>query len=267
MEHAAPIITLTSDFGLSDPYVGQMKGALLKGCPFATLIDITHTVAAWNVLAAAITLFTSYRHFPAKTVHLIVVDPGVGGSRSILAAQGDGHFFVCPDNGILSLLLAEEKIQRVHRVTYSAFAEGISPTFHGRDIMAPVAAALARGEGLHAFGDALVPSGLTRITFPLSSPCRGMVQVQVLSVDHFGNVRISIRPGEGGGALREVCSVKINGFLITKIGTCYSQVPVGHVMLLVDSVGFLEIAANQASAAAFLGCAPGDQLSVEFVQK
>ena len=153
MGNNSAIFTLTTDFGLQDPYAGQLKGALLKGCPSATIVDLTHAIPAWDVVTAAVTIRTSYTFFPPATIHLIVVDPGVGSQRAILAAAGDGHFFIAPDNGILSLLVADHKIESIHRVEQPAFFPAtVSPTFHGRDVMAPVATALARVTRLGRFG-------------------------------------------------------------------------------------------------------------------
>jgi len=213
------------------------------------------------------TLETSYHHFPARTVHLIVVDPGVGSSRPILAAQGDGHFFVCPDNGILSFLLEDEKIQTVCRVEYGVDVKGVSPTFHGRDIMAPVAAALARGESVATFGPVLNCSQLEKISIPIQTSGDGMVHGHVLAVDHFGNVRTSIRTRAGLLDLRSFLHLKIMGHRITRLVTSYSEAPPGELIVLVDSSGFVEIAANQANAAALLGCGPGDPLRLEFGQE
>ena len=268
MEHIPPLITLITDFGLTDSYVGQLKGVLLKGCPLATLIDITHAVPSWDVTAAALTIQTSYPFFPAGTVHLIVVDPGVGGQRSILAAHGDGQFFVCPDNGILTFLVQEGKIESAYRIEHPLRAGNrVSPTFHGRDIMAPVAAALAGGAAIAAMGEAIDPERLEQIVLPEPVWRGGQLQGQVLGVDHFGNIRTSIRAKGGLFDRRAFLFLEIKGHRITDLVTTYSEAPVGALVALVDSSGFLEIAANQAKAAGLIGCEPGDGLVVEFVEK
>nr|WP_321466837.1 SAM-dependent chlorinase/fluorinase [uncultured Desulfobulbus sp.] len=264
MEQASPIITLTTDFGLRDTYVGQMKGALLQGCPSATLVDLTHAIPSWDVLAAALTLHTSYPYFPVGTVHLVVVDPGVGSSRRILAARGGDQFFVCPDNGILSFLLHEHRLQAVHRVEMDLAATTISPTFHGRDIMAPVAAALAGGAGLEKFGAKLAFSSLERIDLPQAEIADHRMNGQVLSIDHFGNVRTSIRLDTPLRNPAHFSAVVINEYRISTFVTHYSEAPIGALLVLIDSSGFVEVAANQASAAALIGCRPGDALSIEF---
>lgn len=265
MKTAAPLITLITDFGLADPYVGQLKGALLKGCPTATLVDLTHAIPTWDVRAAALALHTSYGHFPPGTVHLIVVDPGVGSHRSILAARGDHHLFVCPDNGILTFLLDAGKLETIRRLEQSPSpSHPISPTFHGRDLMAPVAAALAMGRDINTVGTPFLPHLLTRITLPAALPLAGGVQGQVLGIDHFGNIRTSLRAGDGRFDAQGFGMLEINGWRIERWVTVYSEVPVGTLAALTDSCGFVEVAANQARAAALIGCQPGDPVMVRF---
>jgi len=262
MQKFPPIITLITDFGLDDPYVGQMKGALLSGCPQATLVDISHAVCPWDIHAAAVTLATSYDSFPLGTIHLVVVDPGVGSERGMIAAQGNGHFFVCPDNGILSLLLEEEKMVEAHQLDAQPPGRTISPTFHGRDIMAPAAAALAKGKTLASLGNALHISKLKRLAFPLAQPDKAETPGRVLSIDHFGNVRTTIRAASNLDNQPCMQRVEICGQILTTFANNYAQVEKGALLVLVDSSGFLEIAANQASAAALLGCGPGDPVAL-----
>ncbi len=262
MEQTTPLITLTTDFGLNDPYVGQLKGALLTGCPTATLIDLTHSVPAWDLLGAAIVLHSSYAYFPPATVHLVVVDPGVGSDRAIVAAQGKGHFFVCPDNGILSLLIEEEAIDTICVIKPLALGAGaISATFHGRDLMAPVVAALAQGKPIRELGDELAPVLLQRL-----APWRPIRTAQgwqgrVLGVDRFGNLRTSIRASQLHGFL----ALEINGQRLERMVSTYSEIPCGTLAVLIDSCGFVEIAANQASAADCLGGAVGNGVTVHCV--
>jgi S-adenosylmethionine hydrolase len=266
MEHVPPLITLTTDFGLTDSYVGQLKGALLKGCPSATLIDITHAVPAWDVVAAALTIHTSYSFFPTGTVHLIVVDPGVGGPRSLLVARGGGHSFVCPDNGILTFLLEDRILEAVYRLAPARLGSGkVSPTFHGRDIMAPVAAALAGGVDMVSMGESVPPEQIKQIVLPTAVLDDGRLLGHVLGIDHFGNVRTSIRTGDGNFAPHLFAFLEINGHRLNRLVTTYSEMAIGAPAVLVDSAGFLEIAANQASAATLIGCAPGDTLTVHCV--
>jgi S-adenosylmethionine hydrolase len=263
---AHPLITLTTDFGLEDAYAGQLKGALLKGCQSATIIDITHAIPAWDVVTAAVTIRTSYPFFPAGSIHLIVVDPGVGSQRSILVAAGDGHFFIAPDNGILSLLVADHKIETIHRLDHPAFyPPSISPTFHGRDIMAPVAAALAKGFAVRDFGAPVPLEEIAMVTLPSGLSEAGCLHSQVLRIDHFGNIRTSIRTGHGRFDPATFGFVEIGGRRITQLVRTYNEVPSGALLALIDSSGYLELAANQARAADILGCFPGDPVTVHLV--
>ena len=265
---ASAVITLTTDFGLLDPYAGQLKGALLKGCPAATIVDITHAIPAWDVVTAAITIRTSYSYFPSGTTHLVVVDPGVGSQRAILAAAGDGHFFVAPDNGILSLLVLDHKIEAIHRVEHADFfPAGISPTFHGRDIMAPVTAALAKGRPLDDFGPTVAPADIRMAIVPATIQDSGCLHGQVQRIDHFGNVRTSIRAGSGRFDPTCFGFLEIGGRHIAPLVRTYNEAPSGSLFVLIDSSGYLEVAANQASAAKMIGCAPGDPITVHLVHK
>ncbi len=265
----ANLITLTTDFGLQDPYVGQMKGAILRRNVTARIIDLTHGIPPHDVLAAAITLRTSYSYFPGGSIHLVVVDPGVGSQRSILAASGDGHLFIAPDNGILSLLAADNRLQEVHRVENSAlFPSEVSCTFHGRDIMAPVAAALAAGMPLDKVGASIDFADCVRLDLPQARITGRGIEGQVLHVDHFGNIRTSItsavlsrfQPGSFQG-------IEIGGEWINAITTTYSQRPPGDLIAVIDSSGYLELAVNKGSAAEVIGCRPGDPVVVHMKEE
>jgi len=262
------IFTLTTDFGLQDPYVGQLKGALLKGIPAATIVDLTHAIPAWDVVTAAVTIRTSYGFFPPGTIHLIVVDPGVGSERAILVAAGDGHCFVAPDNGTLSLLVVDHKIESMHRGEKAAFfPAAVSPTFHGRDIMAPVAAALARTGSLAQFGPAIPPASIRMAIVPAAIHAAGCLQGQVQRIDHFGNIRTTIRAGAGRFDPTAFTFVEIGDQRISQFGRTYHDAKTGALLVLIDSSGYLEIAANQASAAALIDCVPGDPVTVHLTQK
>ena len=268
MEERAPaIVTLTTDFGLQDPYAGQLRGAVLRGCPWATVVDLTHGVPPWDVVTAAVTIRTSFRFFPAGSVHVVVVDPGVGSCRPILAASGSGHFFVAPDNGILSLLVADGKLDTVHRVAHpDRTPTTASPTFHGRDLMAPVAAALAAGRPLADIGPAIDPARLTMVIAPTVAVDANCLRGEVQRIDHFGNVRTTIRTGPGPLTPERFTCVEIGGYRITRLCRTYAEVPPGEMLVLIDSGNFLEIAANQANAAEQLGCRPGDPVTVHLTR-
>ncbi|WP_028584120.1 SAM hydrolase/SAM-dependent halogenase family protein [Desulfogranum mediterraneum] len=251
------IVTLITDFGLSDPYVGQLKGALLSSWRAVQIVDICHQVQRHGLLEGAYCLATSYHHFPAGTVHLIVVDPGVGTDRAILAAQGDGHLFIAPDNGLLSILLAGHKIQSLHRVGHSQ--AGVSATFHGRDIMAPLAADLARGRSLKSLGEEYAPADCILLEAGRVEQGEGEVRGAVLRIDSFGNIRTSIRATDLTALRLDLpLEVELSGQrMVMLLSWTYGLLDGGRPGLLWDSDGFLEVAVNQGDAAALLGVEQG----------
>jgi S-adenosylmethionine hydrolase len=264
------IISLTTDFGLIDPYVGQMKGAILRRNPGAQLVDLSHAIPRQDIIGAAIVLHSSYAFFPAGTVHLVVVDPGVGSQRRILAAAGDEQIFVAPDNGILSLLLRDQIITRVYQIEKKElFTDVVSSTFHGRDIMGPVAAVLAGGLDVDAVGSEVSPDSCVCLDLPVACGSEGKVTGQVLQVDHFGNIRTTIRSTDLehlkylehlAGSQR--CQVQVNAYRIQTISTTYAEVEPGELVALIDSAGYLEIAVNRGSAAELTRCRIGDPVQV-----
>ncbi|WP_310599309.1 SAM-dependent chlorinase/fluorinase [Desulfobulbus sp.] len=262
------VITLTTDFGLEDAYVGQLKGAVLKGCPTAALVDLTHAIPAWDVATAAITIRASYPFFPTGTIHVVVVDPGVGSDRAILVAAGDGHFFIAPDNGCLSLLVADRIVTSIHRLEHPAYCNpAVSATFHGRDIMAPVAAALARTGDPGQFGPAVTLESIRMATIAAAVRTVDRLCGQVLHIDRFGNLRTSIRVDADQLHPDMFDHLEIGDQRIGRLGRSYHEALPGELLVLADSAGYLEIAANQASAAALIGCGPGDPLTVHLVRR
>ena len=258
------IISLTTDFGLTDPYVGQMKGAILGRNPATRLVDLSHGVSRQDIIGAALILHSSYAFFPSGTVHLVVVDPGVGSQRRILAAEGDGHYFVAPDNGIISLLLRDGILTSVYNVTQEEFfAETVSHTFHGRDIMGPVAATLASGLPLPAVGPEVSPASCICLDLPVARVIGNRIEGQVLQVDHFGNIRTTIRSTDLEHlASPQQCQVQLNEQKIQTISTSYAETEPGKLLALIDSAGYLEIAVNRGSAAELTRCRIGDPVQV-----
>lgn len=250
------VVALYTDFGLVDPFAGVMKGVLLTRAPAARIIDVTHGLPPQDVAAAAFWLERSYRWLPPGTVHLVVVDPGVGTARAPLAARAGEHWFVAPDNGVLSGILLEEA--RV--IDFDALA--LSPpsrTFHGRDVFAPAAAELAAGRlelpGLGALARSL--SGLER-----TPPARSGERVigHVVVVDHFGNLITDLEPRlfSHVGAP----SVTIAGRRAPLADT-YADVAEGALVALVNSIGTLEIACRGGSARDRLDVGAGAEVVVE----
>ena len=265
------IISLITDFGLIDPYVGQMKGSILRRNPGVQLVDLSHAISRQDIIGAAIALHSSYAFFPPGTVHLIVVDPGVGSQRRILAAAGEEQIFVGPDNGILSLLLRDRIITRVYQIEKKElFADTVSSTFHGRDIMGPVAATLAGGlEPIAAVGPEVSLASCVCLDLPVASVSEKKITGQVLQVDHFGNIRTTIRSTDLEHleflADSQRCRVQINEFAIQvkkAMSTTYAEAEPGKLIALLDSAGYLEIAVNRGSAAELTGCRLGDPVQV-----
>ncbi len=269
------IISLTTDFGLVDPYLGQMKGAILRQNPTAQLVDLSHAIPRQNILEAALVLHSSYAFFPSGTVHLVVVDPGVGSQRRMLAAKGDSHYFVAPDNGIFSLLLRDQIVDRVHQIKEKKlFTETVSATFHGRDIMGPIAAALAQGIPLDKVGPEIAPASCVSLAlsdFPVARITGQGIRGQVLQIDHFGNIRTTIRQQDLKDFIdtpqgTPQCHVQINGQHIQgiqNIRSTYAEAKVGELLALIDSTGYLEIAVNQGSAAEQTACSVGDAVQID----
>ena len=255
-----PIITLTTDFGLNDHFVGTVKGVILNIVPDAEIVDICHSVPAFDLLDGALTLAAAYPYFPAGTVHMVVVDPGVGSARRPLVATTERYEFVAPDNGVLSLVYRREERLRVHHASAQHyFLRPVSQTFHARDIFAPVAAYVAKGVAPAKFGEEI--SDFIRLDLP--SPQRiddATLRGTVLKTDHFGNLITNITAQEVPALLRPgSASLKIlvGQREIAGIKTAYAEGAPGEVFGILGSMGYLEIAANQTSAAKILGVGKG----------
>ena len=260
------IVTLTTDFGEASSYVAQMKGVLLAICPYARLVDVSHGVPAQAVAEAAFMLFGFYRHFSPGTVHLVVVDPGVGTERACLAARAGQWLFVAPDNGVLTYVLQQEG--RAEIVTLSNpryWRSDVSSTFHGRDIFAPVAAHLLCGVSLKELGDPL--QGMPVLLPPLKAhrTRSGAVEGQVVHVDRFGNLISSIARDDVARLVADpamVC-VQVRGETLHGLQRTYGERQGGSLIALFSSFDLLEVACVGGSAAALLGAAVGDTIIVE----
>lgn len=237
-------ITLTTDFGTVDGYVGEMKGVLATLAPDANVVDITHDVPPQDVERARLTLARIWRRFPAGTVHLVVVDPGVGSPRAALAVESDGRFLVGPDNGVLSpaLLLPNA------RVIALPTPKNSSATFHGRDVFAPAAAALARGESIDALG-APWTSPIVKHTPQPTRRDDGAIVGEILFVDRFGNAVTNLVGARGG-------TLEVDGRRIP-VRRTYAEVESGGITAVVGSTGFIELAVRDGSAAEVLGVGRG----------
>jgi S-adenosylmethionine hydrolase len=250
-----PLITLLTDFGQSDSYVGTMKGVILGICPEAVLVDLSHEIQPQAVRQAAHLLSTAAPFFPPGTLHLAVVDPGVGSGRRPIAVQTERATYVAPDNGLLSVALAAEPAKLAVHLTASRYhLPRISATFHGRDIFAPAAAHLASGVDPCQMGDVVPLPELAQL--PAREPVRqadGSWLGEVLHVDHFGNLVTSFR----GSDLGARWCVGLAEELIAGLSHTFSDVDPGDLVAYVGSSGYLEIAEREGSAAARLGVGVG----------
>jgi S-adenosylmethionine hydrolase len=252
------IVTLTTDFGVRDGYVGAMKGVVLSMAPQTTLVDITHGVPAHDVVAGAVALAQAAPLFPIGTIHVAVVDPGVGGARADLVVEVEGRFFVGPDNGVLSM--AARGPRRIYRIAAAAFRrEPVSPTFHGRDVFAPAAARLASGAPASEAGP-LVDAMVEIAAAPLRRHA-GLIEGEVVYVDGFGNLITSL-PADlvPEGAAIEV--VGGDGRFEPVLGRTFSDVDVGTLVAYIGSGGHLEIARRDGSAAERIGAERGTKVVV-----
>jgi S-adenosylmethionine hydrolase len=240
------IITLLTDFGTADGYVAEIKGVLLSGAPHATLVDLTHDIPPQDIEAARLTLARSWQRFPEGTVHIVVVDPGVGSARAALAVESRNRFLLGPDNGVLSpaLLAGGADVVSLPIPPYA------SATFHGRDVFAPAAARLAAGERLGRLGAPFDDAVVRRTPDTKRRADDGAIVGQVLTVDRFGNLVSNIGARVGG-------TVQIGGSDVPVCRT-YSDVAEGALVALAGSSGFLEVAVRGGSAAAALRARRGD---------
>jgi S-adenosyl-L-methionine hydrolase (adenosine-forming) len=248
-----PIVTLTTDFGTRDFYVAAMKAVLIRQCPDVRLLDVTHHVPRHDVLCGSITLERAVDGFPPGTVHLAVIDPGVGTDRRLLVAELKGQLIVCPDNGLITWPWRRLGPGRAHELTWRPAAS--SNTFHGRDVMAPVAGMLADGKQVLALSRPIDDPVLLDI-----SPAGSEEAARVIHIDHFGNATTNVLHDELRA--RAVRQVAVKGRRLGKIRRTYWDVAPGKPLALIGSSGLLEIAVRDGSAADDLRIRVGDEVRV-----
>jgi S-adenosylmethionine hydrolase len=259
---AKPIIAMLTDFGSRDHYAGSLKGVVLTLCPDAVLVDISHEIPPHDILTGALELAACYRFFPAGTIFLAVVDPGVGSSRRGIAAEAGDYRFVAPDNGVLTAVFEETPPKRVVSLTERRYARPtISKTFEGRDRFAPAAAWLARGAEVKALGSAV--RDFVRLEIPQARQDGNRIEGRVVRVDRFGNLVTNIPRAlvdrlTGRGAIRIVAGATAVDTLVET----YAGVGPGAICALFGSTDHLEIAKNGGSAAEQLGLAAGAMVEV-----
>lgn len=255
------IITLTTDFGTCDWFVGTVKGVVLGINPRATIVDLTHEIPPGDIRAGAFALMAGCRYFPKGTVHVAVVDPGVGSRRRAIAVQTATCVFVGPDNGVLSWALARENIKAIRQLENPQyFLKTISRTFHGRDIFAPVAAHLSCGLLLKRLGREL--KDFIRLPWPRPTQQGSTIRGEIVYIDHFGNAITNIGAGLASGKQKISCAAVGKRKVRCAVAEFYGAVPVNSPVSVMGSSGFLEMAVNGGSAARRFELKVGDAVIV-----
>jgi S-adenosylmethionine hydrolase len=266
MEQHNPIITLTTDFGYKDPFVGIMKGVILSINPSVNIVDIAHDISPQNIMEAAFSIEMCFASFPPKTIHVVVIDPGVGTSRRPILAVTDHHYLIGPDNGVFSRIysMRHETFSVIHITAEHYFLPGKSSTFHGRDVFAPVAAWLSRGINVTNFGDHI--TDYVNIQIPVSiMPSKNTIEGTVIYVDHFGNAITNIHDQK----IKELFSNKPDGKLKVLLKSreapfkaYYSQAEDNGLYSLINSFGYLELFMRNGNASVNFNIPVGEKVGV-----
>ena len=266
-----PIITLLTDFGYQDPFVGIMKGVILSLCPNAVIVDLCHETAAYDVLTGSFLLQSAVPFFPPGTIHVAVVDPGVGGPRRPIMAQIDHHLYVAPDNGLLSYPMHHGTIRMLRTITSREYLlQPVSATFHGRDVFASAAGHLARGIPAERFG----PETTDIVRLPIPNPRldeSGALSGQVMWIDRFGNCITNIAPKDiealrtrKAGGVRVLVNSRLVGGIVRSFGEAGHPGGCGAIL---GSAGYLEVFMDQGNLAREWGIVPGATVRVEIVSE
>jgi len=255
-------ITLTTDFGTSDHFVGVMKGVIAGISPSARVIDITHEITPYEILEGAFVIAQAWRHFPKSSIHVVIVDPGVGSARRPILVEAGGHCFIAPDNGVLTMIYdaAKPKVREISNP--KLMAREISRTFHGRDIFAPAAAHLAERATRSRFGPLIDDYVRIEGTQPFLTP-PNVWHGQILKVDRFGNLITNFHFDHLPGMATERFELRVGTHRIRRRARTFSEVALGEVAAIVGSSGYLEIVVNQRSAAQILGCGARSPVELE----
>jgi S-adenosylmethionine hydrolase len=259
-----PIVTLTTDFGMNDHFVGTIKGVILEIVPEATIVDISHAVQAFDILDGALAIAQAYSYFPTGTVHLVVVDPGVGTARRPIIASSDRYYFVAPDNGVLSLVYAKEATIHVRDISSDHyFLQPICNTFHARDIFAPVAAYLAKRVDSQKFGEEV--TDFVRFNAPRPKANGNSFRGVVLKVDRFGNLITNFTAQDVPAMFGEQVppfKMVVGKTEITAMRPAYAEGVPGEVFAILGSMGYVELAANRGSATQITGVGKGGEVNL-----
>jgi hypothetical protein len=255
------LITLTTDFGYQDSFVGIMKGVIYTINPAVQVIDLTHGVPPQNILAGALILQHSIRYFPPGTIHVVVVDPGVGSSRHPILIELDGSYYIGPDNGVLSLAFERQRPSSITLLSKTDFhLHPTSNTFHAREIFAPVAAHLSLGVAPAEFGEKL--ASVIELTIPKLVRRGHIIDAEILYIDGFGNLFVNIRERELAGLEKERLRISLGPIEVGGLSTNYSALGNGEFVCVFNSWGLLEIALNKGSARQRTGAKIGDKVTI-----
>jgi len=256
------LITLTTDFGAADHFVGAMKGVILSIAPRARIVDITHHISPYQFGEAGFVIAQSWQWFPKGTVHVVVVDPGVGSTRRPILVEAGGHFFIGPDNGVFSMIYAAAP-HKVRVITNAKLMGAqISRTFHGRDVFAPAAAHLAKKTPAARFGK-LVHDYLRASSFLPSQLAKHRWSGTILKTDRFGNLITNFHIDQFEQVKTRPFELRTGLEPIRRLALTYAETEIGELFAIVGSSGYLEIAANQDNAAQKLGCSTGASIELE----
>ncbi len=262
----APVLALLTDFGERDSYAGTMKGVIYSICDDARIVDLSHNLDRQDVTGAAFILSSCYKYFPHNTIFVCVVDPGVGGERDILCMKAGDYIFLAPDNGLLSILESECRAEVIRTVkNEELWLRDVSMTFHGRDIFAPVAAHLANGTDLQNVGPKRNRISSLKLPRPVKT-AGGALKGKVIYIDRFGNLITNVRAATLQTNLSpsmQSLTVSVAGKKIKGISHSYGEAAEGRLLALIGSSGYLEIAANKASAGEQLGCSRGADVFIK----
>ena len=273
MNEPPRIITLTTDFGTSDAYVGIMKGVILSINPNARVVDLTHAIPPQDIYEAAFSIYAAHSYFPKGTIHIIVVDPGVGSDRQAIVCQTESAFFVCPNNGVLSYLLQSIENGEKHPVDAVAiqnsayYLSEVSNTFHGRDIFAPVAAHLSLGVRLDNIG----PPTQTLVQLPIQVPelSGNTLTGEIVKIDRFGNAITNIsetaiaRLESASTGEMSIYEIRVGSARLNRLNRAYAESDIGKPLAIIGSCGLLEIAINGGNAKEGLGIKWGDPVVIQ----
>jgi len=269
MSRKNAIITLLTDFGLQDEYVGVMKGVIASISPDTRIIDISHHIARHDIRQAAVVLRSAFRFFPKGSIHVVVVDPGVGTDRKILCLKHGGYYFIAPDNGVLGLVMDNGNVEEIRCVTNDRlFLKPVGNTFHGRDIFAPVAGHLAEGMAMSNFGKRLAEKEVKVLGIAVPTFLDDELVGEVISIDRFGNLLTNVDQQTYGRFSRGKGSeivIIIGDKQIRGVATSYDAADVGEPVVLFGSRDLLEIAVNQADARTYFGVSVGEPFRVKAV--